>query len=75
MDLKKRYIWLPLLLFVYFAFMTWWFGREILAAGQYGRFFITIGAEILILIILSYMLRLKYKMAQKREEEDKIKRG
>lgn len=53
----KRYIWLPLLLFAYFIFMTLKFGLDLLHQGKTLTFVLTCTAEIVVLILLSLSLR------------------
>lgn len=66
---KYRYVWLPLLLGVYFLFMTFYFGIDLLKAGEAVRFWCTVGAEILILIALSFFLKKREKLRQEREND------
>lgn len=54
---KKRYIWLPMLLFAYFVFMTLKFGLDLLHQGKTLTFILTCSAEIVVLILLSLSLR------------------
>lgn len=53
----KKYIWLPLLLLGYFAFMTVYFGRDLLVSGQTTRFTVTVVAELVVLTALFFSLR------------------
>ena len=66
---KYRYIWLPILLGVYFLFMTFYFGLDLLKAGEPVRFWCTVGAEVLILIALSFFLKKRQKLRQEREND------
>ncbi len=54
---NKRYIWLPLILFGYFIFMTLKFGLNLLHQGHTWTFILTCAAEIAVLILLSFSLR------------------
>lgn len=66
---KYRYIWLPILLGVYFLFMTFYFGLDLLKAGEKVRFWCTAGAELLILVALAFFLKKREKLRQEREND------
>ena len=63
MNLKeKRHIWLPLVLFIYFAIMAW-NGRDMITVHhKYGQYFGIMAAEIIILILLSIFLKKKNQL-------------
>lgn len=66
---KYKYIWLPALLGVYFMFMTFYFGLDLLQSGESTRFWCTVGAELLILIALVFFLKKREKLRREREED------
>lgn len=64
---NTRYIWLPALLIVYLAAMAY-VGRDmLLVEHNYLRYFGTIGAEVACIIALSFFLRKKYLLKERRE--------
>lgn len=68
---KYKYIWLPAIIGVYFIVMAIWFGRDLLASGQYLRFISIIVVELLLLVGLFFSLRRRERL--RREREDDIK--
>lgn len=66
---KYKYIWLPALLGVYFLFMTFYFGIDLLRAGENMRFWGTVAAELLVLLALVFFLRRKERLRREREED------
>lgn len=64
--MKKKYIWLPLLLFAYFIFMTLKFGLDLLKQGRIMTFVLTCVAEIVVLILLSLSLRRRQRLREAR---------
>lgn len=66
---KYRYIWLPMLLGVYFLFMTFYFGIDLLKSGEQVRFWCTVGAELVILVALAFFLKKREKLRQEREND------
>mgnify|MGYP005919745901 CR=1 FL=1 len=64
---NTRYIWLPALLIVYLAAMAY-VGRDmLLVEHNYLRYFGTIGAEVACIVALSFFLRKKYLLKERRE--------
>ena len=64
---STRYIWLPALLIVYLAAMAY-VGRDmLLVEHNYLRYYGTIGAEVACIVALSFFLRKKYLLKQRRE--------
>lgn len=53
----------------YFLFMTFYFGLDLLKAGEQMRFWLTAGAEVLILIALAFFLKKREKLRQEREND------
>lgn len=68
---KYKYIWLPAILAVYFLFMTFYFGVELLRAGESVRFWATVGSELVILVALAFFLKRREKLRMERENDIK----
>ena len=66
---KYKYIWLPTLLFLYFLFMTFYFGVDLLRAGEYVRFWSTIAAELIVIIALVFFLKKRERLRKEREDD------
>ncbi len=66
---KYKYIWLPALLAIYFAFMTVYFGLDLLRSGETLRFWGTIIAESAILIALVIFLKKRERLRSEREND------
>ena len=73
---KYKYIWLPALLFIYFIFMTVYFGLDILRSGETLRFWATIGAETAVLLALVFFLKRRERLRTEREKDiaDSVKK-
>lgn len=65
----KRSYWLPWVLAIYAGAMSVYFGPRLIAEGEAVRFWISVGAEVLIIVALFFALRHKEKMRARREEE------
>lgn len=66
---NKKHIWLPLALFLYLAVMAY-IGRDALNVPQLRlKYFLTIGAEIAILIALHFFLKWRARLKQEREKD------
>ncbi len=66
----QRHIVVPVLLTVYALFMTFYFGTDLLKSGQYLRFYATLGAEILVIILTYFALRRRDQLRQERQDRD-----
>ena len=66
---KYKFIWLPLLLGAYFLFMTFYFGFDLLKAGETLRFWATVAAEVVVLIALAFFLRRRDRLRKEREDD------
>lgn len=66
---KYKYIWLPALLLIYFIFMTFYFGIDLLKAGEQLRFWATVGAELAVLIALAFFLKRRERLRKEREDD------
>lgn len=66
---KYRYIWLPVLLLIYFMFMTFYYGLDLLKSGGAVQFWCTVGAEVVILTALAFFLKKREKLRREREDD------
>ncbi len=66
---KYKYIWLPTLLAIYFLFMTLYFGIDLLRSGETTRFWITVGAEFVVLVALVFFLKKRERLRIEREKD------
>lgn len=66
---KYKYIWLPCLLGAYFAFMTSYFGIDLLKSGESTRFWLTVGSELIVLIALVFFLKKRERLRIEREKD------
>lgn len=66
---KYKYIWLPVLLSIYFLFMTFYFGMDLLRQGETMRFWLTAGAELAVIIALVFFLKKREKLRNEREKD------
>lgn len=71
-SMRNKYIWLPTILGVYFLFMTFRFGVDLLADGQSIKFWVTVCSEIIILVLLSIVLKKRQKYRELREADINI---
>lgn len=67
--MKKKYIWLPVVLAVYFLFMTFRFGIDLLQNGETLKFWLTVVSETVVLILLSIVLKKREKYREAREKD------
>lgn len=67
--MKKKYIWLPIVLAVYFLFMTFRFGIDLLQNGETLKFWLTVVSETVVLILLSIVLKKREKYRKAREKD------
>ncbi len=54
---RRKYVWLPLLLAIYFVFMAIYFGRDLIVAGKLPTFLLIASGEIVILVLLVIFLK------------------
>lgn len=66
---KYKYIWLPAILAVYFLFMTFYFGMDLLYKGESMRFWLTVGAEVMVLVSLAVFLKKRERLRMEREKD------
>lgn len=57
MKSLKKSDWLPALIFMYFIAMTVIFGKDYIRSGRYVEFGLTVGAELVVLILLRIFLK------------------
>lgn len=68
---KYKYIWLPAIIFIYFAVMTVMFGLDLLRSGAVAQFWLTIGSELVVLVALVFFLKHRERLRQERENDTK----
>lgn len=68
----KKYQLITLLLAAYALFMTFYFGLDLLHEGQTVRFWVTLGAETIVIILAYFALRRRdyYRELKKKAEKD-----
>lgn len=67
----KRHIVIPLLLTAYALFMTFYFGLDLLKSGHPIRFYATLIAEIVVIILTFFALRSRERLRQQRRDSQK----
>lgn len=65
----KKSRWLPWLLAIYAAAMAIYFGPQLLADGQYAKFWISLGAEAAAITGLYFVLCRKERLRDERERD------
>lgn len=63
---KYRYIIIPLCLLIYFLGMAIYFGRDLIATGQYTRLLTICGVEVLIVVALFFSLKKRDELRARR---------
>lgn len=63
----KRYILVPVLLSAYALFMTLYFGIDLLKSGHTLRFFLTLFAEIILIVLSYFALRKRDRLRNNRK--------
>lgn len=71
MKIRKS-IYLPLILLIYFAFMAIYFGQDLIKSGKNIQFYITCGAELIVIVALYFFLRKKEKLKEERENNESV---
>lgn len=61
-----KYLFITILLVVYALFMTIYFGLDLLKSGQSLRFYVTLGAEALVITLAFFALRRRDRLRQNR---------
>lgn len=69
----KKHIWLPLVLLVYLAFMTYYTypGRHADEGVGYTQYYLTLGITFVLIIALSFFLKKKEENKQKYKNKNK----
>ena len=63
----KRHQFITAILIIYGLFMTLYFGLDLLSSGQALRFWLTLGGEIVLIVMTYFALRQRDIMRQNRE--------
>ena len=58
----KKYQFITLILALYAIFMTFYFGLDLLKTGQELRFYVTLGAETVVIILTYFALKKRHKI-------------
>ena len=66
---RKKYIWLPAALTIYFLFMTFRFGVRLLEQGESLKFWLTAGSETAVIIALYFVLKRRQEYRERREAD------
>ncbi len=69
--MRKKYIIVPAVLAVYFLFMTFYFGTQLLREGEVLRFWLTVVSEVIVLIALYFVMKKRQKYREEREKDMK----
>lgn len=67
--MRKKYIIVPAVLAVYFLFMTFYFGTQLLREGEVLRFWLTVVSEVIVLIALYFVMKKRQKYREEREKD------
>ncbi len=67
----QRYKVVTALLTVYALFMTFHFGTDLLKTGHATRFYLTLAAETIVLILTFFALRRRDRLRQERKDREK----
>lgn len=66
----KKYQLITCLLTIYAIFMTFYFGIDLLKEGKAVRFWVTLGAELIVIILAFFALRKRDQYRQNRERNN-----
>lgn len=67
----QRHIVVTTLLAAYAIFMTLYFGLDLLRSGHQTRFWLTVGAETIVIILTFFALRRRDRLRQERRDRDR----
>ena len=70
----QRHIIVPVLLTAYALFMTFYFGLDLLKAGHTFRFYATVVAEIVVIILTFFALRRRDRLRDQRRQSERRSR-
>ncbi len=59
---KNRYIWLPILLFLYGLTFALWFGKDFIQSGKTLQLIIAVSADFIICCLLFFALKKRDKL-------------
>ena len=65
-----KYILVPSLLTIYALFMTLYFGLDLLKSGQTLRFYGTLAAEIIVIVLAFFALRRRDRLRNQRRQSE-----
>lgn len=63
----QRYKVVTTLLVLYALFMSIYFGRDLINSGQTTRFFVTLGAEAVVIVLAFFALRRKDRLRNNKD--------
>ncbi|MCH5232496.1 MAG: hypothetical protein J1E78_02580 [Muribaculaceae bacterium] len=66
----RKYQLVTCLLVIYAVFMTLYFGLDLLKSGEIARFWITLSAEIIVIILAYFALRKRDRLRKEREKQE-----
>ena len=66
----KKYQFVTAILVAYAAFMTFYFGIDLLKTGQSLRFWLTLSAETIVIILAFFALRRRDRLRAKRNDKE-----
>lgn len=64
-KLKKKYVWLPLVLAIYAACMAWFNRETVTVHHEYTQYFVTLALEAVVLVLLAVFLKKRDTLRQK----------
>lgn len=67
-KLRKKYVWLPLVLAIYAAFMAWFNRETVTVHHEYTQYFSTLAVEAVVLVLLAIFLKKRDTLRRQREE-------
>lgn len=65
----QRHIVVTVLMVAYALFMTFYFGLDLLRSGHSTRFFLTVGAEAIVIVLAFFALRRRDRIREMNREE------
>lgn len=64
----KKYQFVTFLLVAYALFMTFYFGLDLLSSGQAMRFWVTLSAEALVIVLAFFALRRRDRLRDRQKD-------
>lgn len=71
----QRHVIITVLLVIYALFMTFYFGLDLLKAGQHTRFYITVAAEAIVIVLTFFALRRRGRLRDQRRQSENFNRN